>query len=362
MSTPPAPSSLIIATALLVGGIAALGCPTGDPDPGGGASTGDPTGGPDLPGVRINCCYELANITPGIPPKIAIGCVDDNASPCIDPSDPLLDVDFSGDLDASELQDICAMKCPKPMDFPFSGGPFHVPGDPDTPIDLQGPYDGCIAVGGQVSTTAISCDPSSPGHLAPWADGGTPTHQGSLSSATPGNQAEVTINGVSIPVAFDGAFELAIRDCSQEANKQLCTLELQRLDLALLGNPIFGGYEVTGGAAELAISQTTSVKFTCGKSSCEGLFSFSANAGTPLSLNMTWDQLTTATGSVGGGTLALSNGPGSLGGMKKLLGTLVLDTTLGAGTLELQGNGSDALGGDFASATFDIAGPVEVRR
>ena len=39
-------------------------------------------------------------------------------------------------------------------------------------------------------------------------------------------------------------------------------------------------------------------------------------------------------------------------------GELDLDASMSTGTLRLHGSGSDSLGGDFASATFDVTGPV----
>jgi hypothetical protein len=130
------------------------------------------------------------------------------------------------------------------------------------------------------------------------------------------------------------------------------------LDIALAGSPVFGGYEVDGAQLDLAADQTTTATFNCTSSECFGTFDFSLRAGTQISLNLSWDQTTTATGSIGGGSLLLSNGGDGLGGVTRLLGELDLDPSMNTGTLHLRGSGSDSLGGDIASATFDITGQV----
>ena len=61
---------------------------------------------------------------------------------------------------------------------------------------------------------------------------------------------------------------------------------------------------------------------------------------------------------LGGGSLLLANGGPGLGGVTRVLGELELNASMATGTLRLHGAGSDSLGGDIASATFDVTGPV----
>ncbi len=105
----------------------------------------------------------------------------------------------------------------------------------------------------------------------------------------------------------------------------------------------------------------STVGFDCDSHSgtCLGTFSFSRELGSAVDMNLSWDQTTLSSGSVGGGSVMLSNGTGGLGGVDVIDGELELDATKSVGTIRLTGTGADALGGSLASATFDPTGPVD---
>ena len=338
----------LFAAAAFVGG-----CPSGDPDSGGG-STGDPIPPPELPGVRVNCCYYLE-----IGGEAPVVCTTDLTSPCVDPSDPELDTDGNGSLNQQEINALCGDKCPLglPGDYPFTPEAQFYDYDTEAGYNAMG-SEACTVAGtySAVSLDAASCTPT-PGPLEPWDDVAPPSHEGSF-AVGPGNTANVTVNGNLVAVSYEGDYSFALYDCVTSGRLRTCYLDLRTLNFTMLGNPVFGDYEVDGAVLDLAATQTTTATFSCTLGSCFGTFEFSSKIGNPISMNFSWDQTTTPTGSIGGGSLLLSNGPNGLGGLNKLRGELDLDGIMSQGTLRLYGSGSDNFGGDFASASFDLTGPV----
>ena len=60
---------------------------------------------------------------------------------------------------------------------------------------------------------APTCDPAHPSHLEPWNNTVPPTHEGAFASSTSGNEAEVTVNGVTRAVGYDGDYVFSLSDC-----------------------------------------------------------------------------------------------------------------------------------------------------
>jgi hypothetical protein len=361
-----APTRRVLLTTFCVAFLhVATGCPTGDPDFGTGTDT-EGAAPPELPGVRVECCYELFSSPPGGPTEVALGCA--VQQPCIDPDSPVVDTNSDGMLSPSELQDVCARKCPDPLDYPFSGVGFT---DPESggPIAIGPPYDGCIAISGEVQTMAMSCDPSSPAELEPWPQGSIPpTHTGSFSSSAPQSRATIRVNGVARDVGYDGRIALAISDCvtltpkggavasDPMVRRTQCRLELQSLQLELVGSPRFGEYRVDGAMLDLVAGTPTPIDFVCKTRGCRGRFSFSHQGASSVAVNLNWDQTNLSTGSIGGGGIAL--GAERLGEVSQLEGVIDLDPQMETGTIRVRGTGRDSLGGDFASTSFDMTGHV----
>ena len=88
-------------------------------------------------------------------------------------------------------------------------------------------------------------------------------------------------------------------------------------------------------------------------------FEFSAADGNPIGANVFWTQRSLLNESVDEGAIHVANDGEGLGGLDALVGVLVLDRAAEFGTLRLVGSGEDALGGDFASVSFDITGEVQ---
>ena len=253
------------------------------------------------------------------------------------------------------------MKCPSnPSDYPYHGGAYYDRDNPMSGYPGTAPWDVCVVTdGSQVSPSAPACDPTVGDPLGEWSGVEPPSHEGTFTTTgSPNNSADVTVNGVTVAVDYDGDYTFALYDCVPARNQTICDMELKTMNLTLLGNPVFGDYEVDGATLDLAAPESTKATFNCNSSSCFGTFEFSKKIKNPISLNLSWDQTTTSTGTIGGGSILLSNGRNGYGGVKKMTGQLDLDASMISGTLRLIGQGSDSFGGDFASATFDVTGPV----
>ncbi len=98
------------------------------------------------------------------------------------------------------------------------------------------------------------------------------------------------------------------------------------------------------------------MSFVCDGSGCSGSFDFLARTGTSLAADFAWDQTKLVSGGVGGGSVAL--GKDRLGNITRVTGELDLDPTKSSGSIRLWGTGEDSYGGDFASVTFDLSGPI----
>jgi hypothetical protein len=225
------------------------------------------------------------------------------------------------------------------------------------------PYYGCTVVAGAEvadSNTGQTCDPSDSSHLAPFATAAdvTPSHEGTLSTGVPGSEAEITINGDSVTMEFAGDVEFFLDNCVISRPYTQCDLGLRVLDLAVIGSPVFGDYQVNSATLSLAHPETTTVDFVCNRNACGGDFAFLASVA-PLGMNLNWEQKTLSTGRTGGGGMLLSHGPGGLGGISTLNGHLELDVSMSTGTIQLVGSGNDAYSGNLASTTFDLRGTVD---
>lgn len=324
----------------------------GDTDGGGGSSGVDQDPSAELPGVRLNCCYTLANITPGIPPVYDDGCIAvESAQPCVDPSE------WGGAdavIDNQEAADVCKLKCP--AQGSFSGGPFV--NENGQPLDISAPFDGCATAFGEVNASAMACNPDSPGHTDPWENEVAPTHEGTFSSSTQGSQADITINGSTRAVSFTGKALLGISDCEGRSRQEVCVLDLQSLGLELGSSPIFGDYQVDTAQLQLNLPTRTTASFVCDTSGCSGSFDFLTRTGTSILADFAWDQTNILSGAVGGGSLAL--GKDELGSITRVTGELELDSTKSTGTIRMWGAGQDSFGGESASVTFDLTGPLQL--
>jgi hypothetical protein len=343
---------------LLVISAAFLGaCGAAEDDTADTSTTGANPPPPALGGVPVECCFTLFDEFQ----VSEVGCTYPTPPICIDPDDPNIDTNQDGTLDTQELtENVCKLKCPAGPDaYPFWGPGFHQPGSLLT-IALAEPYDGCMQLSGEVLDDQPSCDPSHPSHLDPFPVASVaPTHEGTLVAGAPSTDSDVTINGVTVAVDFSGQFAFFLDDCVSSRPYEQCDLSMRALRLDLVGTPVFGDYRVDEAALSLAFPQTTTVDFVCGRSECSGTFEFAATAATAIDMNLEWRQKTLSSGAPGGGGLLLSHGPGGLGGVTTLHGTLDLDVSKSSGTLTLTGSGSDQFGGDLASTTFTVSGPVE---
>ena len=341
---------------MLVGAVALCGCVSAET--GGGADdTGGGDGPPELGGVAVTCCFLLMDGDL----EWHEGCTFPQPPICIDPDNPTIDVNQDGTLDTQELtENVCALKCPSPVPAGgFLGPGFHPPGYPSGTIDLIGNIYGCSPLSGELTAGANSCDPSHPSHLEPFpvADV-SPTHEGTLSTAVPGGEAEITINGNSVTMAYTGDVAFYLDNCITTRPYVQCDLGLRVLNLEANGVPSFGDYQVTDAGVELAYPEVTTIDFVCDRLGCVGDFAFVSSVA-PLAMNLNWQQTNVVTQQSSAAGLLLSNGVGGLGGLNTLSGQLDLDTSLSAGTIQVVGSGSDAFGGDIASATFDLRGTVD---
>ena len=107
---------------------------------------------------------------------------------------------------------------------------------------------------------------------------------------------------------------------------------------------------------DLSMRASTSVAFLCDSTGCSGGFDYASRKGTDLQMRLEWEQKNLSSGAVGGGTLAL--GKSGLASMSRVVGELDFDTAMSAGTIRLIGSGEDNLGGETATATFDVTGSV----
>ncbi len=277
---------------------------------------------------------------------------------CVDPASPALDNDGDGSLNLQEMIGACELKCPNhPDDYPFDGPGLSGSWDAFTPTDVHPPFNGCIAVGARVDPDEGACDPTSPVHTDPWPTTLTPpTHEGTFTSDQAGSHAEVSVNDVPQSLEFAGDVAFSVYDCEQRGRQEACLLDLQRLTLTLGSAPMFGEYEVD--FAQLSINRptTTPASFACDESGCSGSFEFLARSGVTIAADLNFEQQHLPTATPGGGHLAL--GADGLGEFTRVIGELDLDTTKSTGTLRLRGEGRDAMGGEFASTTFDLTSAV----
>lgn len=202
-----------------------------------------------------------------------------------------------------------------------------------------------------------ACDPTSPVHTDPWPTTLIPpTHEGAFTSGQAGSSAAVSVNGVPQSLEFAGDVAFSVYDCEERGRQQGCLLDLQRLTLTLGSVPLFGEYEVS--FAELSINRTatTPVSFACDSSGCSGSFEFLARSGVTIAADLNFEQQHLPTSTLGGGHIGL--GADGLGAFTRVVGELDLDTTKSVGTLRLRGEGQDAMGGEFASTSFDLTSAV----
>lgn len=331
------------------------GCDAAD-DPSGGDTEGvgdtdfDPNGGD---GRFVRCCFFVSNDDN----DGRAGCVPTSSAfhPCVNPTDPIIDTNGSGDVTTDEFAAFCQRKVPDNISF-FDQWMFGLlPEDEQSYLDINGPWVSATGIGG--SFVGNACVPD----LSPTTDYPAvtlPTHEGTFTSQAPhSSSANVQLDGATRLIAADGRFSLALSDCQHVRHLQTCHVELQALELDLQGPVAFTNYSLDTALLSLQDLAATSVTFDCSDGvRCVGAFDFSTRTGTSLDVLLHWDQTNLVSGSLGGGSLRL--GRDGLASMSRVLGELDLDLTKASGTLRLRGGGSDSLGGDFASIDFDIAGKI----
>ena len=69
----------------------------------GGTDTDGPLPQPELEGVRVECCFVVTDQN-GFS---GVGCTTETDSPCLDPSDPAVDLDGDGMLSGPEATAVC---------------------------------------------------------------------------------------------------------------------------------------------------------------------------------------------------------------------------------------------------------------
>ena len=331
------------------------GCDVADGSSGGdtegvGETDFDPNGGD---GRFVRCCFFASNDDN----DGRAGCVPTNSAfhSCVDPTDTVIDKNGSGDVTADEFGAFCEKKVPDNISF-FNQWTFGLlPEDEQSLLDINGPWVSATGIGG--SFVGDACVPD----LDPTVDYPAvtlPTHEGTFTSQAPNSSsANVHLDGATRLVAADGSFSLAVSDCQTVRHLQTCYVELQALELDLLGPVTFTNYSLDTALLSLQDLATTSVTFDCSDGArCVGSFDFSTRTGTSLDVLLHWDQTNLVSGSLGGGSLVL--GRDGLASMSRVLGELDLDLAKASGTLRLRGSGSDSLGGDFANVDFDVAGPI----
>lgn len=274
---------------------------------------------------------------------------------CVDPESAIIDLDGSGNVDASEFGDFCREKVPDGISFSDPWEFSLLPPDEMGLLDITGPWVSASAIGGSfIGSCVPDLNPTVdyPGSVSP------PTHEGTFTSAAPqSSSVDVHLDGVHHLVAADGQFELAISDCEPVRHLETCYLELRAMKLDLLGPVAFSDYSIDTAMLSLEEVGKASVTFDCSDGlSCIGSFDFSTRSGTSPDVLLEWDQTNLSTGSLGGGSLLL--GENGLANMGRVLGELDLDASKQSGTLRLRGSGSDSFGGTFASIDFDVAGPI----
>ncbi|MGH1347543.1 MAG: hypothetical protein ACRBN8_38660 [Nannocystales bacterium] len=348
--------ALALAVAILGSACGTFDEPEGETDSGGagGDSTGQDNQN-DGPGVWLDCGYHL--IDTNFPTASGVAYPHPRTM-CVDPASPQFDGNGDGSLNLEEMIGACELKCPNgPGGYPFDGPGLSGSWDAFAPTDVHPPFNGCFAVEARVDQDEGACDPSSPVHSEPWPTTLTPpTHEGTFTSDQTGSHATVNVNGVPQSLEFAGDVAFSVYDCEERGRQQACLLDLQHLAITLGSVPVFGEYEVS--FAQLSFNRTTTapVSFACDASGCSGSFEFLARSGTTIAADLNFEQKHLSTGTPGGGYIGL--GADGLGQFTRVIGELDLDTTKSTGTLWLRGEGKDAMGGEFASTTFDLTSAV----
>ena len=98
------------------------------------------------------------------------------------------------------------------------------------------------------------------------------------------------------------------------------------------------------------------MSFACDSGGCSGSFEFLARSGATIAADLNFEQQHLPTATPGGGHIGL--GADGLGQFSRVIGELDLDATKSTGTLRLRGEGKDAMGGEFASTSFDLTPEV----
>jgi hypothetical protein len=204
--------------------------------------------------------------------------------------------------------------------------------------------------------TLISRDPgTSP--VAPYGEmlDVPPTHEGSFTTGSNGNDVEIEVLGESASAAYALDIGFALHSCDVDGiNGGKCTLLLSTFDMTTTDNIEVGGYDVLDGSLTLNARVAAAIEFSpCTTAGCFGTFEFSETLGNPVGVNLFWLQENTETESVDKGAIHLSNGSGGLGGLDSLSGSLLLDSSGQYGELRLVGSGHDSFGGEWAEVGFD---------
>lgn len=312
-----------------------------------------------MEGHRVVCCF-TGTWDSQSTPTTASGCQEHPAlQECLDPDQ--WDQDASGTLSDSELATFCLQKCSPGWDAGTTSSPNWkiYSGTKGTWFDSCTPY-----VGGQLPfKTHIdgfnTCNPSEVKTYGEEVDV-PPTHEGAFVSGSTGSTVDLTMLGEPFSVAYELYVQFVLDQCDASGlDGGTCRIVLSGFDMTTTSPIQVGEYWAIDGSLTLNAPVEAWVSFsTCSRGQCTGTFNVSSREGNPIGVNLFWTQRSLETGSIDEGALHLGNGAGALGGVEALTGELTLDRSGSIGTLRLVGGGEDALGGDFATADFDIVGSV----
>jgi hypothetical protein len=187
-----------------------------------------------------------------------------------------------------------------------------------------------------------------------------PTHESTFTSGSAGNTVDITMLGEPFTVAYDLYVQFVVDQCDAAGiDGGTCRVVLSAFDMTTTSPIQVGDYVAIDGTLDLNARVAATASFgACRHGQCKGTFEMSNRNGNPIGINLFWTQRNTQTSSIDEGAIHLGNGVGALGGVEALTGELTLDTSGSTGTLRLVGGGADALGGDFATADFDLLGSV----
>lgn len=307
----------------------------------------------------MSCCYAGGFDSQSASTQLYF-CLADNVLPCIDEDE------YSTEQD---LVDFCELKCMPSWSAgtipPPPGQYYDENFDPIGGVGGVTWLDSCIALPteSEIHSTIESMNTCNPMEPVPFGEGiDVPPSHGGFFSDRDGSM-DIDIAGAALTAEYELSMHFALDDCqSGSIDGGTCTLVMSGFDMTLHDIGMSGGavdYQVT---ANLSLNQTAVAEVffdECGVSTCEGSFEYSVAEGNSIGVDLEWTQVNPTTMSTGHGALYLANDGVALGGVDALYGSIQLDLQGERGIIQLFGSGEDSLGGDFASADFEMYGFVE---